>query len=61
MVEAQGLEPWTPCLQSRCSSQLSYAPVPNYRCILAKKQIKLNLGMPGCEEIYITGAAEGLK
>jgi hypothetical protein len=22
-----GLEPTTPCLQSRCSSQLSYAPV----------------------------------
>ena len=27
-VEAMGLEPTTPCLQSRCSSQLSYAPVP---------------------------------
>gem|GEM_PF-2688601 len=26
MVETQGLEPWTPCLQSRCSSQLSYVP-----------------------------------
>ncbi len=26
MVEIQGLEPWTPCLQSRCSSQLSYIP-----------------------------------
>ncbi len=25
-VEAMGLEPTTPCLQSRCSSQLSYAP-----------------------------------
>ena len=27
LVETQGLEPWTPCLQSRCSSQLSYVPV----------------------------------
>ena len=27
MVERQGLEPWTPCLQSRCSSQLSYVPI----------------------------------
>ena len=26
MVEAMGLEPTTSCLQSRCSSQLSYAP-----------------------------------
>ena len=26
MVETMGLEPTTPCLQSRCSSQLSYAP-----------------------------------
>ena len=26
LVEIQGLEPWTPCLQSRCSSQLSYIP-----------------------------------
>ena len=25
-VEAMGLEPTTSCLQSRCSSQLSYAP-----------------------------------
>ena len=26
-VELRGLEPRTPCLQSRCSSQLSYSPV----------------------------------
>ena len=26
-VELMGLEPTTPCLQSRCSSQLSYVPV----------------------------------
>ena len=25
-VERMGLEPTTPCLQSRCSSQLSYVP-----------------------------------
>ncbi len=26
LVETMGLEPTTPCLQSRCSSQLSYVP-----------------------------------
>jgi hypothetical protein len=26
LVELRGLEPRTPCLQSRCSSQLSYSP-----------------------------------
>jgi hypothetical protein len=25
-VETMGLEPTTPCMQSRCSSQLSYVP-----------------------------------
>jgi hypothetical protein len=25
-VETMGIEPTTPCLQSRCSSQLSYVP-----------------------------------
>ena len=30
MVETQGLEPWTPCLQSRCSSQLSYVPAYSF-------------------------------
>ena len=25
-VELRGIEPLTPCLQSRCSSQLSYSP-----------------------------------
>ena len=29
-VETMGLEPTTPCLQSRCSSQLSYVPVALY-------------------------------
>ena len=27
VVETMGIEPTTPCLQSRCSSQLSYVPV----------------------------------
>ena len=27
LVEQRGLEPRTPCLQSRCSSQLSYCPI----------------------------------
>ena len=26
-VEIVGVEPTTPCLQSRCSSQLSYTPI----------------------------------
>jgi hypothetical protein len=26
LVETMGIEPTTPCLQSRCSSQLSYVP-----------------------------------
>gem|GEM_PF-6514876 len=30
-VEAMGLEPTTSCLQSKCSSQLSYAPVGTHR------------------------------
>ncbi len=25
-MELRGIEPLTPCLQSRCSSQLSYSP-----------------------------------
>ena len=29
-MEMMGLEPTTFCLQSRCSSQLSY--IPDYRC-----------------------------
>ena len=29
VVETMGLEPTTPCLQSRCSSQLSYVPAVN--------------------------------
>ena len=32
MVETMGLEPTTPCLQSRCSSQLSYVPVRDASC-----------------------------
>ena len=31
MVELTGLEPVTSCLQSRCSSQLSYSPVVGQR------------------------------
>jgi len=32
VVETMGLEPTTPCLQSRCSSQLSYTPKTAQRC-----------------------------
>ena len=31
LVELMGIEPTTPCLQSRCSSQLSYSPVTDLR------------------------------
>ena len=31
LVEEMGLEPTTPCLQSRCSSQLSYTPANGHR------------------------------
>ena len=31
LVEIVGVEPTTPCLQSRCSSQLSYTPVRLFR------------------------------
>ena len=30
-VELRGFEPLTPCLQSRCSSQLSYSPESRHR------------------------------
>ena len=30
LVELVGIEPTTPCLQSRCSSQLSYSPSGSY-------------------------------
>ena len=36
-VETMGLEPTTPCLQSRCSSQLSYVPVSPLQSRLAKR------------------------
>ena len=32
LVETMGLEPTTPCLQSRCSSQLSYVPERDASC-----------------------------
>ena len=35
LVEIQRLELWTPCLQSRCSSQLSYIPTIK-RCLVLR-------------------------
>ncbi len=32
MVEIIGFEPMTPCLQGRCSSQLSYTPIYQFGC-----------------------------
>jgi hypothetical protein len=34
-VEVNGVEPMTPCLQSRCSSQLSYTPKIILRSLIA--------------------------
>ena len=38
-----GLEPVTPCLQSRCSSQLSYIPVTENRPVSTPAPLPLNL------------------
>ena len=47
LVEIVGVEPTTPCLQSRCTSQLSYTPVVEckyrhffYLCSLQQKKTK---------------------
>ena len=40
-LEAQGLEPWTLGLQSRCSSQLSHAPMPSWA--IGKREIPLQV------------------
>jgi hypothetical protein len=32
MVGASGLEPLTPCVSSRYSNQLSYAPLKPFKC-----------------------------
>ena len=37
LVEQRGLEPRTPCLQSRCSSQLSYCPKYIFNELLVRK------------------------
>ena len=34
-VEIDGFEPTTLCLQSRCSSQLSYTPFFRFFCLIA--------------------------
>ena len=39
LVEATGVEPATLCVQGRCSSQLSYAPIIYY--VIYMKQHKL--------------------
>ena len=40
-VELAGIEPATPCLQSRCSSQLSYSP----------ERAMLSAGRGGAEQL----------
>jgi hypothetical protein len=45
-VELRGFEPRTPCLQSRCSSQLSYSPSQTPR---PHKPTKLPVGLAGVE------------
>ena len=48
-VETMGLEPTTPCLQSRCSSQLSYVPEGSTR---------LPITTGGTEREVLLGARE---
>ena len=40
-VELRGFEPRTPCLQSRCSSQLSYSPNSASRLLWAWEDLNL--------------------
>jgi hypothetical protein len=56
-VEANGVEPMTPCVQGRCSSQLSYAPLLTLVFLYVKFSSRsslhysnaLNVGLPGLE------------
>ena len=45
MVETMGLEPTTSCLQSRCSSQLSYVPEAPKRSGRSRSERKSNAGL----------------
>ena len=38
MVELKGVEPLTPCLQSRCSDQLSYSPTTEILLVIDYKR-----------------------
>ena len=51
LVEAMGLEPTTPCLQSRCSSQLSYVPDIDGSDLLEDSQTMLDSDQRGAAEI----------
>jgi site-specific DNA recombinase len=48
MVEMMGLEPTTPCLQSRCSSQLSYIPVPRSTWRAVRPAVAAHTSTRGC-------------
>ena len=48
MVEPRGLEPLTSCLQSRCSSQLSYGP-----------EKRVRMARSNTEQYDATGGADG--
>ena len=57
MVEMMGLEPTTPCLQSRCSSQLSYIP----GCQWNWRQNTLKRYLPPCALRGITVPAPSAR
>ena len=55
MVELMGIEPTTPCLQSRCSSQLSYSPEASRRDADHRRAMRHDVGMPIAPPPWPTG------
>src|SRR5437764_7793161 len=67
VVETMGLEPTTPCLQSRCSSQLSYVPKSPPTVVRHDEQMgsvrrldHVQLAMPAGQEAEAIAFYEGL-
>ena len=55
LVEVNGVEPMTPCLQSRCSSQLSYTP--KSFCFRAFRTDKCSPAQIRTADLYIISVA----
>ena len=55
MVELMGIEPTTPCLQSRCSSQLSYSPEASQEDADHRRAMRHDVGMPFVSPLRFTG------